>query len=336
MTHVAILSSTARVPRRLLPSALVSPTGFVVVAGLNAFLLWAILLSGGLVRLTSSGLGCPDWPLCHGGVLPPATEHPVIEFTNRMLSGVIVVYAVIAWLLTRATPTTSGKVRGLMLAAAIMTVGQIPLGGITVLSGLNPLMVGSHFLLALLGLGAAVMALVFYRDDRKGWTRTWDRRRGPFATLAALSLLGVVVTGILVTASGPHSGAASATDRLSNLQLTIWLHVRAVAVLVVFMVVLGLWMWRERPKDPLALVVLAAFLPLLATQIFIGEYQFRHGLPWQWVAAHVPIAGLVWSCGLILAWLAAAPPEPATPDARVVVGAPTTATADAAAPAATP
>lgn len=295
-----------------MPAALFSPTGFVIVAGLNAFFLWAILLSGGLVRLTSSGLGCPDWPLCHGGVLPPTSEHPIIEFTNRMLSGVIVIYAVIAWLVTRSTPTASGKVRGFMLAAAVMTVGQIPLGGVTVLSGLNPLMVGSHFLLAMLGLGAAVMALVYYRDDRKGWTRTWDRRRGPFASLAALSLLGVVVTGILVTASGPHSGAASATDRLSDLQLTVWLHVRAVATLVVFMVVLGLWLWRERPKDPIVLPVLAAFLPLLAIQIFIGEYQFRHGLPWQWVAAHVPIAGLVWSCGLVLAWLAAASPVPAT------------------------
>jgi len=304
------------------PAALFSPTGFVIVAGLNAFFLWAILLSGGLVRLTSSGLGCPDWPLCHGGVLPPTSEHPIIEFTNRMLSGVIVIYAVIAWLVTRSTPTASGKVRGFMLAAAVMTVGQIPLGGVTVLSGLNPLMVGSHFLLAMLGLGAAVMALVYYRDDRKGWTRTWDRRRGPFASLAALSLLGVVVTGILVTASGPHSGAASATDRLSDLQLTVWLHVRAVATLVVFMVVLGLWLWRERPKDPIVLPVLAAFLPLLAIQIFIGEYQFRHGLPWQWVAAHVPIAGLVWSCGLVLAWLAAASPVPATRGAVAPAAAP--------------
>lgn len=336
MTPVAILSSSARVPRRLVPRALVSPTGFVVIAGLNAFLLWAILLSGGLVRLTSSGLGCPDWPLCHGGVLPPTSEHPIIEFTNRMLSGVIVVYAVIAWLIARVTPSVSGKVRGFMLAAAIMTVGQIPLGGLTVLSGLNPVMVGSHFLLALLGLGAAVMALVFYRDDRNGWTRTWDRRRSPFASLAALSLLGVVVTGILVTASGPHSGAASATDRLSNLQLTIWLHVRAVAVLVVFMVVLALWMWRERPKDPIALPVVAAFLPLLAIQIFIGEYQFRHGLPWQWVAAHVPIAGLVWSCGLILAWLVAAPPAPAAPEIPTPAAAPRAAAADATTPASTP
>jgi cytochrome c oxidase assembly protein subunit 15 len=332
MTAVAILSATARVSGRRVPAALFSPTGFVIVAGLNAFFLWAILLSGGLVRLTSSGLGCPDWPLCHGGVLPPTSEHPVIEFTNRMLSGVIVVYAVIAWLATRATPSASGRVRGLMLAAALMTVGQIPLGGITVLSGLNPVMVGSHFLLAMLGLGAAVMALVCYRDDRKGWTRTWDRRRGPFAGLAALSLLGVVVTGILVTASGPHSGAANATDRLSNLQLTVWLHVRAVATLVVFMVVLGLWLWRERPKDPIALPVLAAFLPLLAVQIFIGEYQFRHGLPWQWVAAHVPIAGLVWSCGLVLAWLAATRPVPA----RRSMAAPAAAPDAAAEPAPTP
>lgn len=320
MPQVAILSSTARPRRGLLPSAVVSPAGFLAVAWANAFFLWAILLSGGLVRLTSSGLGCPDWPLCHGGVLPPTTEHPIIEFSNRMLSGVIVVYAVIAWLVTRRTPSASRAVRRWMLAAAVMTVGQIPLGGVTVLTGLNPVMVGSHFLLALLGLGAAVLALVRYRDDRRGWTRGWDRRRGPFALLAALALLGVAVTGILVTASGPHSGAANATDRLGNLQLTIWLHVRAVAVLVVMMAVLGLWLWRERTRDPLTLRLAAAYLPLLAVQIFIGEYQFRHGLPWQWVAVHVPVAGLVWSCGLVLAWLAAAPvseaavPERAEPE----------------------
>ncbi len=307
MPHVAILSSTARLPRRLAPAAVVSPAGFLAIAWTNAFFLWAVLLSGGLVRLTSSGLGCPDWPLCHGGVLPPTTEHPMIEFSNRMLSGVIVIYTVVAWLLTRRTPTASRAVRGWMLAAAVMTVGQIPLGGVTVVTGLNPVMVGNHFLLALLGLGAAIMALVRYRDDRHGWARGWDRRRGPFAVLAALALLGVAVTGILVTASGPHSGAASATDRLGNLQLTIWLHVRAVALLVVLMAVLALWLWREPARDPLTISLAAAYLPLLAVQIFIGEYQFRHGLPWQWVAVHVPVAGLAWSCGLVLAWLAAAP-----------------------------
>jgi cytochrome c oxidase assembly protein subunit 15 len=312
MAPVAILSSAARLPRRLVPDAVFTPTGFLIVAWANVFFLWAILLSGGLVRLTSSGLGCPDWPLCHGGVIPPTSEHPIIEFTNRILSGVIVIFAVVAWLVARWTPTASKTVRGWMLAAALMTVGQIPLGGLTVMTGLNPVMVGNHFLLALLGLGAAVMAIMSFRDDRLGWRRSWDRRRGPFACLAALALLGVAVTGILVTASGPHSGAASATDRLSNLQLTVWLHVRAVAVLVVLMVVLGLWIWRERPKDPIALPLAAAFIPLLVVQISIGEYQFRHGLPWQWVAVHVPVAGLVWSCGLVLAWLAAAPAVPRT------------------------
>jgi cytochrome c oxidase assembly protein subunit 15 len=315
MAVVAILSSAARLPRRLVPDAVFTPAGFLAVAWTNVFLLWAILLSGGLVRLTSSGLGCPDWPLCHGGVIPPTTEHPVIEFSNRILSGLIVVYAVVAWLVSRWTPTASRAVRGWMLAAAVMTVGQIPLGGVTVMTGLNPVMVGNHFLLALLGLGAAMMAIMYFRDDRHGWRRGWDRRRGPFSCLAAISLLAVAVTGILVTASGPHSGAASATDRLGDLQLTIWLHVRAVAVLVVLMVVLALWIWRERPRDPIVLPVAAAFVPLLVVQISIGEYQFRHGLPWQWVAVHVPVAGLVWTTGLVLAWLAASRVAPAADSA---------------------
>lgn len=328
MAVVAILSSAARAPRRVLPEAVFTSARFLAVAWINAFFLWAILLSGGLVRLTSSGLGCPDWPLCHGGVLPPATEHPVIEFSNRILSGVIVVYAVLAWLIAYWTPSVSRSVRGWMLAAAIMTVGQIPLGGVTVLTGLNPIMVGSHFLLALLSLGAAVMALVQFRDDRRGWTRGWDRRRGPFAALAAVSLLGVAVTGILVTASGPHSGAASATDRIGNLQLTIWMHVRAVALLVVLMAVLALWLWRERPRDPLTLRLAAAYLPLLAIQVFIGEYQFRHGLPWQWIAVHVPVAGLVWSVGLVLAWFAAAPVTVAASPAGAAPGGLATASGD--------
>lgn len=310
MHGVAILRATTRAAGRLVPAWVVTPRGFRMVAWINVVALWLILPSGGLVRLTSSGLGCPDWPLCHGGILPPASVHPEIEFTNRMLSGIVVVVAIIAWSLARQTPTASRGVRGLTLTAALMTLGQIPLGGITVLSGLNPVMVGSHFLLAMLSLAAAIMAALRYRDDLRGWTRTWDRRRGPFAGLAVLALLGVVITGILVTASGPHSGAATATDRLSNLQLTIWLHVRAVAVLVVVMLILGAWMWRERPQDPIALPVLGIFLPMLAIQVAIGEYQFRNGLPWQVVAVHVPVAGLVWSTGLILAWLVAAPPRP--------------------------
>jgi cytochrome c oxidase assembly protein subunit 15 len=325
MLAVAILNSTARWPRRLVPAALTTPRGFRLVAWLNVFILWVILPSGGLVRLTGSGLGCPDWPLCHGGVLPPTSEHPVIEFTNRMLSGVVVVVAVIAWLLVRQTPSASRAVRGLTLTAALMTLCQIPLGGITVLSGLNPLMVGSHFFLALLSLGAGVMAAILYRDDLNGWTRAWDRRRGPFACLAIVALLATAITGILVTASGPHSGAASATDRLSNLQLTIWLHVRAVAILVVLMVVLGAWMWRERPKDPIARPLLVVFLPMMAIQIAIGEYQFRHGLPWQVVAVHVPVAGLVWATGIVLAFLVAAPPRPASTHAAALAADPGTA-----------
>ena len=312
MRAVSILATPARMAARIIPGALLTAKGFLWVLWCNVFLLWVIIPSGGLVRLTASGLGCPDWPLCHGGVVPPTSEHPIIEFTNRALSGVVVVVAVLVWLIALMAPTASRAVRALTLTAALMTIGQIPLGALTVLSGLNPVMVGSHFLLSMCALAAGIMAVVFYRDSARGWSRTWDRRRGPFSGLGALALLTVVITGILVTASGPHAGAATVTDRFSNLQLTIWLHVRAVGLLVVLMGVLAAWAWRERPRDPLVLRLIGVFLPLLIVQIAIGEYQFRHGLPWQVVAVHVPVAGLVWGIGLVMAWCIARPPTRTT------------------------
>lgn len=285
-----------------------NPGTFLKVAIANVTLLWIIIVSGGLVRLTDSGLGCPDWPLCDGGIVPEAGWHQVIEYSNRVASAGIIAWTVVTYLAARRVANPTPGIRGHALAAMLMSMGQAPLGGLTVLSDLHPLMVGSHFLLSIGALTSGVLLVITAHDHLHGVRRATDDRRGPFAAIAALALLVTVVTGVLVTAAGPHSGDDDVLERYGNLENAAWLHVRAVGVLVVLMVVLAVWVWKEAPRDPLAKRAMSVFLPLMAVQITIGELQYRHGLPWEIIAAHLAVAGLVWASGITAAWRVARPP----------------------------
>lgn len=300
---------------RLVPRALSTLAGFRVLAVATMIGLWVIVPSGALVRLTGSGLGCPDWPLCNGGVIPETGYHAVIEYSNRIFSAVVMVLTVVTWLAARRLPGRPAAPRRLAGAVALMTLGQAPLGGLTVLSDLHPLMVSSHFVLSLAALATAVLLVFAASDLRNGVRRGWNPRRSPMAVLTALSLGVVIVTGVLVTAAGPHSGDPDVVDRYGDLQDAASLHVRAVGVFVVLLLTLAVWLWRERPADPWAGRLILAFLPLLAAQITIGEIQYRTGLPWQVVAVHVSIAGLLWAVGTALAWAVARPPLPTPADA---------------------
>ena len=109
--------------------------------------------SGAVVRLTASGLGCPDWPLCDGGVVPAQAGHALIEYSNRMLSGIVMAVAVLTWVVARRMPGAPAALRRWSAAIAAATALQVPLGAVTVLTGLHPLAVGSHFLLSMVALG---------------------------------------------------------------------------------------------------------------------------------------------------------------------------------------
>src|SRR5207244_2237959 len=187
--------------------------------------LLVIVPSGAYVRLTASGLGCPDWPLCNGGVLPANASHALIEYSNRILSAAVMVVCVVAWLAARGLPGASRSVRGFAAAIAIASVGQAPLGAVTVLFDLHPLLVASHFLLSMIALAAGTVLALLARDHASGVDRSLDRRHAPLAALAALALGVGIVTGILVTAAGPHSGDAAVIRRFGNLADAAWLHV---------------------------------------------------------------------------------------------------------------
>jgi heme a synthase len=316
------IASMARLRRTL--NTLRGPRGLAAVALTSLILLWVIVPSGAIVRLTGSGLGCPDWPLCDGSVTPATDAHAVIEYVNRLLSGVVVLAAVSTWALAQWAPGARTALKGWAGAAAGATVAQAPLGAITVLSGLHPLAVGSHFLLSMFALACGTLALLHARDRRAGRDRAWDCRRGPLALIVLASAAAVLFTGVLVTAAGPHPGDAEVIRTWGNLASLATIHVRFAFIFTALAVVLVAWIWREGGVDRTTGRLALAAVPLIALQITIGEYQYRSGLPWEVVVAHVSVAGLVWTVMVALCFGIVRPatregsPAP-PPDRRAVV-----------------
>ena len=146
------------------------------------------------------------------------------------------------------------------------------------------------------------------RDWSRGVERGWDRRRGPLAALVALAAAVLLVTGVVVTAAGPHSGDDDVTKRFGDLLLATQVHVRAAVDLHAAR--RSCW-WRgsgaRAAPTRLTGWLAALAVPLIALQIGIGEYQYRHGLPWQVVGLHVTTAALVWAVILAACWGVARP-----------------------------
>src|SRR5262249_29256770 len=144
----------------------VSGARFLRAATVAAGSLLIVVTTGAVVRLTASGLGCDNWPRCGSTPFPRKGGHAFTEVGNRVIAFRPVVLTLVAWLAARRTRGVPTWVRRLALAVWLGTVAQIPLGGITVIFNLHPLLVMSHFLLALVVLaGAVVVALEAWSLD---------------------------------------------------------------------------------------------------------------------------------------------------------------------------
>ena len=269
-------------------------TAFVRLTFVALGLLWVIVPSGAMVRLTASGLGCPDWPLCDGNVVPASTGHQLIEFSNRVVSAVVVAVAILSWFVARRIPDGPPALRRWSGAVALTTAAQLPLGGVTVLTGLHPLAVGAHFLLSMVTLALVTLLVLSALDWRAGRRRGWDRRRGPLAGIVALMGGAVLVSGVIVTAAGPHSGDDDVTERFGDFLAAVEVHVRLAIAFTALAVILIAWVMREGGTDRLTSLMAKIAVPLILLQIIIGEYQYRNGLPWGVVLVHVSVAATLW------------------------------------------
>jgi heme a synthase len=264
--------------------------------------LYVIVVSGAVVRLTASGLGCESWPGCEEGSFFPASgSHSFVEFGNRVVAIFPITLTLAAWIAAARTDGLPRWVTWVAAATFLGTIGQAPLGLLTIMSDLHPLLVMAHFLLALVVLGGGVVvALEGWRLGRGGVEPLVPpplRRAGLVLAAACLALL---VTGTFATAAGPHSGGAD-IDRLGDLGEALWVHVRATAVFGVLFAVLGVYLarHRRRARGPFLLALL--LLGLLVAQMIVGEVQWRTHLPWGVVLVHVALATAVWAATVALA-----------------------------------
>ena len=273
----------------------VSPESFRRIAFAALASLFVVVVTGAIVRLTASGLGCENWPRCGETPFPEKDFHALVEFGNRVVALFAMAATAVAAVAARRVRELPRWVRGVALAAALATVAQIPLGGLTVIFELHPLLVMSHFLLALVGVALAVLAAVGAHAAARGFRR--ERAESPLRWLA-LALVPVaalvVVTGAFVTAAGPHSGGED-IRRLGNLLDAAYVHVRATAVFGIGFALLVVALHRARSRLSVERGLAMLVLGLVLVQMAVGELQWRNELPWWLVLVHVALATAIWS-----------------------------------------
>ena len=258
--------------------------------------LYAIVVTGSLVRLTGSGLGCSDWPNCNSTkFVDVSTGHAAIEQINRLFTGVVAASVIVA---VSCSVLLRPRSRRITANAGLLVIGvlvQVVLGAYVVITGLNPWSNMAHFLVSIVLVSAAFVLVKRVellieplspheiRDKPLRWT---------LITVTAV----VVFLGTVVTGAGPHSGAEQATRLGISVKhatqmhsVSVWIMV-LVAVLVAVRARNNAAQWSS--EGPKMLRLLSALL----AQGFIGYVQYFAGVPAPLVAVHVALSVIVWLC----------------------------------------
>lgn len=259
--------------------------------GVNLAVEVLIVLTGGLVRLTGSGLGCPTWPECVDGSITPVVEqaegyHKYIEFGNRTLTSVVGLAAVAALLAVVHVVRRTALPRSMLVLGAmplLLVVAQAVLGGITVLTELHPATVAAHFLLSMVTIAVCTwLVLVVHPGSRRVGRPTHPMARVMAGSLALALTLGTVVTG-----SGPHSGDAETPNRF-DLDGEWVSRVHSASSWLFLALAVTTWFAVRQTRARLRWV-----LVITAAQGAVGYLQYANGLPEPLVALHLLLASLL-------------------------------------------
>ena len=271
----------------------------------TAAVTYALVVLGGVVRVSGSGLGCPDWPLCHGRLLPPLNVHAIIEYSHRttasLTSVLVVATAIAAWLYLRER-------RDILVPATLalgLLVVQVALGAITVRFELPPMIVLAHLATAVALLGAvSVTAAAALLPAGRGAGDLFSIRR---ARIAAAGTYLLILTGSLVVGSGASAscgawplcggGLSLSFDRLPAIQLV---HRAAAGLIGLVIVVSLISVLARHRRQPAVRATVALTLAALAFQVAVGAAVVTLHLPAVLRGLHLALASAVWAGTVVL------------------------------------
>ena len=279
-----------------------TPSAYRRVTLVAVWLIGLIVVTGGAVRLTSSGLGCTDWPTCQSNRIYPTWQfHGWVEFGNRLVTGLVSIAVIVAVLGALVRVPRRRDLTWLSWGLVIGVVGQIVLGGIVVLSHLWPPFVMGHFILSQALVADAVV--LFHRSGRPERSRQRSIVAPQVRTLGRL-LIGVaalaIVTGTIVTGTGPHSGSnGNALVERLPLAITTVARIHGFVDFAALITIVALVVQLRRTGAPRAVVGRAEIVLVFGMlQAAIGYTQYLTGVPEVLVALHILGATLLWTAVL--------------------------------------
>ena len=261
---------------------------YSIVCGTALGSLCVIVFTGALVRLTGSGLGCVDWPNCNSTkFIDVSSGHTAIEQANRLFTGVVSFSVMAAVLLShRRTPRRADLV-WLSWSLVAGVLAQIVIGGVVVLTGLNPCANMTHFLVSMVLIACAFM--LYRRSGTEiptSFFRIVPNRLQGLVIATSLMGIGAIVTGTVVTATGPHAGGEDAVRFGFALTSVARVHGATVIAFVALIVILAVQDRRIRSTRDLTEAI-SALLVVAVSQGAIGYTQYFTGVPVVLVAAHI-------------------------------------------------
>jgi heme A synthase len=272
------------------------------------FATFILVIIGGTVRATDSGLGCPDWPTCHGRLIPPAECHTLIEFSHRTAASIVGFIFLGVTYFTFKTERKNPLVFWLAFSAGVLLVVQIILGGITVVNELPPEVTAAHLGTAMAFMAVLIVTAIISVMRGRGLRAFPDVTGSTFTRLAMLSAATAYVTLVLGSyISGTDASLACSGWPLCNGSLTPggdsavglhYLHRLVAGVLGVMLAGLVYVAFEERRRQPMLLALTGATLVAYVAQALIGAANIWTELAAGVVVAHLTFAAVLW-CALV-------------------------------------